>query len=156
MASPPFWTELRMASAAARDNFEGSLASQINACVSRRIIGRRLQSGYGGHSGRSSELYGGGGSFLNFLGLKDLPIFQGNYWRFDVPNDIEFVGHEAEDVVILRLNGNDFDDGLAAFGYDDRFACGLNIVHYFQAAGFEGAGAHLLHGLFSVTMVILT
>jgi hypothetical protein len=145
-----------MASEAACDNFEGSLASQINVCVSRRIIGLRLGNGYGRLFGRTKKLYGEGESFLNFLSAKDLPILHGYYWRLDIADDVEFVRHEAEDIVVLLLYRDDFHDGLSAFGYDDRFTSGLDVIHDFQTAGFEDAGAHLLHGVFSVTMVILT
>jgi hypothetical protein len=71
----------------------------------------------------------GGGSFLDLLGLKNLPILQWDYWRLDVANDVEFVGHESEDVVLLRLYGDDLYDGLAALGHDYRLAGGLDIVH---------------------------
>src|ERR1700680_2362534 len=156
MASPPLWTEPRIASAAAKDNFEGSLASQINACVSRRIIGIRLRTGYVRLVRRSIDLRCGGESFLDLLGLKDLPIFQGDHWRFDIADDVEFVGHESEDVVLLGLYGNDLNDRLSAFGHDHRFAGRLDVIHNFEALRFEGAGSHLLHGVFSVFMVILT
>src|ERR1700733_16165995 len=129
-----------MASLAALDNLAGSKASQIRTWVSRRIIGRRLRNSYGRLVGHSGELYCGGGSFLDLLGLKNLPIIQRNYRRFHVSNNLSFPGHEAEDIVVFRLYWDDLDDGLAALGDDNGFAGGLYVIHYREATGFERAG----------------
>src|ERR1700676_1186610 len=102
MASPPLPPAVRIASAAGFDNLAGSLAAQINACVSRRIIGRRLCTGYGRQVRRSSGLCCGDGSFFH-----DLPVAGWGYRRLDIADDLEFTGHEAKDVALFGLSRND-------------------------------------------------
>src|SRR5579863_4543332 len=132
-----------MASLAGFDNLAGSKASHNRAWVSRRIIGLRLRTGRGRLVRRNMDLCCAGGSSLDLLGLKDLPIFQWNYRRLDVSNNLGFSRHESENIVVSRLYRNDLNDWLSAFGYNHRFACRLDIVHDFQATCFENAGAHL-------------
>src|SRR4029077_1063185 len=125
--SPPVRALSWIATLAAFDNLAGSKASHTRAWVSSRIICLRLRTGCGRLVRRSIELRCGGGSFLDLLDLKDFPIFQRNYRRLDVSNNLSFSRHESEDIVIRRLDWNDLDDGLPAFGHDYRFAGCLNV-----------------------------
>jgi len=84
------------------------------------------------------------------------PVLERNHRRLDVSDDFALPGHKSEDIVILWLHGNDLNDGLPAFGYNHRLARCLYVVHHCQTTRFESAGAHLFHGVFSMSMVILT
>src|SRR5208337_831223 len=76
--------------------------------------------------------------------------------RFDVPDDFELALQEAENVIFLVTDGDDFDDGSAALGDNDRLSRGVNLLHYRETAGFKSSGGDALHALYLLTMVILT